>query len=230
MKNYIITGCSRGLGLEMVAQLAKSGCRIYACARNINTDKLIILKQQYPNLITLIPFDIRDKLTTDLFFEYVEKKSFSIDILINNAGVLLDSEIPVSTKHCFNAKEMMAVNYFGTINVINFLLPYLEKSPQPLIINISSIMGSFGTMQHGGDWGYRASKTALNMFTKCFAIENPDIPIVALHPGHVQTDMGRINPPLTTEASVRFMMKTWVSLSKKDSGKFINYDGATLAW
>ena len=229
MKNYIITGCSRGLGLEMVAQLTRAGHKIYACARNTKTEKLKKLKKKHPSLITIIPIDIRDKLNTK-FFTHVAEESFKIDILVNNAGIMLDSEIPMSSQHLLNAKEMMEVNYWGTVNIIHFLLPYLKKSSCPLIINISSKMGSLKLMQDGQDWGYRASKSALNMFTKCFAMANPDITTVALHPGHVQTNIGRINPPLTAEESVRFMVNTWSTFSKKESGKFINYDGCELAW
>jgi short-subunit dehydrogenase len=174
--------------------------------------------------------DIRNELNASEFFTYVEEKSFNIDTIINNAGIMTDSEIPITSQHLLNAKEMMEVNYWGTINVIYFLLPYLRKSSNPLIINISSKMGSLELIKNGKDWGYRASKSALNMFTKCFAMENSDITMVALHPGHVQTNMGRINPPLTAAASVNYMIQTWSNFSKKDSGKFMNYDGSSLAW
>ena len=230
MKNYIITGCSRGLGLEMVAQLTRAGHKVHACVCNMKTEKLRILKKKYPSLITIIPVDIRDKLNSDEFFTHVEEESFKIDILVNNAGIMLDSEIPMTFQHLLHAKEMMEVNYWGTVNVIRFLLPYLKKSSHPLIINISSKMGSLKLMKDGQDWGYRASKSALNMFIRCFAMNSPDIPIVALHPGHVQTNIGRVNPPLTAEESVRFMVNTWSTFSKKESGKFINYDGCELAW
>ena len=86
-------------------------------------------------------------------------------------------------------------------------------------------MASIDDNSGGGSYAYRMSKTALNMFMKCFSLEYSRAIHIALHPGWVQTDMGGSGAPLSVAQSVTGMVKVITGLSNEDSGRFINYKG-----
>ena len=91
-------------------------------------------------------------------------------------------------------------------------------------------MASIGDNRGGGSYAYRASKAALNMMNRCYAIERSDVISVAIHPGWVQTDMGGSNAPISPETSVNSMLEVFRKLKPSDNGKFLNYDGTELPW
>ncbi|XP_030313901.1 uncharacterized protein LOC103532601 isoform X2 [Calypte anna] len=145
--------------------------------------------------------------------------------------------------------EVYTTNTIGPLLLGQAFLPLLKKAAQgspgsalscskAAIINISS---SAGSIQELYLWGqphalsYRCSKAALNMLTKCqsLAYREHGVLCVALHPGWVQTDMGGSGshkPPLTVDDSVRGMLKVLSSLSEKDTGTFLDWEGKVVPW
>ncbi|NXC47705.1 GSFK dehydrogenase, partial [Penelope pileata] len=128
-------------------------------------------------------------------------------------------------------------------------LPLLKKAAQgspgsglscskAAIVNVSSTAGSIKELylwEFAQIVSYRCSKAAQNMLTRCQALgyREHGILCVALHPGWVQTDMGNAvgdTPPLTVDASVRGMLKVLSSLSEKDTGTFLDWEGNAVAW
>jgi NAD(P)-dependent dehydrogenase (short-subunit alcohol dehydrogenase family) len=91
-------------------------------------------------------------------------------------------------------------------------------------------MGSLADNASGGYYAYRASKAALNMCVRSFAIDRPELITVAMHPGWVQTDMGGQQAPLTVQESVASLLRVIFQLKPTDTGTFKNYDGSTLPW
>ncbi len=128
--------------------------------------------------------------------------------------------------------DSFATNVVGPIRVTQNLLHAFSSNELGKVVIISSLMGSIADNQSGGCYGYRMSKTAVNMFTKSFSIEfkNKNILCVSLHPGWVQTDMGGTQAPLTADFAVSNMIETIAKLQMKDSGHFFNFDGKELPW
>ncbi|XP_064016723.1 C-signal-like isoform X2 [Pogoniulus pusillus] len=146
-------------------------------------------------------------------------------------------------------RQLYTTNTIGPMLLGQAFLPLLKKAAQEspgagmscsraAIINMSSAGGSIGNTL-GWDLmqvvSYRCSKAALNMLTKCQSLSYQEhgILCVALHPGWVQTDMGSAaghQPPVTVDASVRGMLKVLSSLSEKDTGTFLDWEGKVVPW
>lgn len=226
-KRCVITGAGRGLGLEWTRVLLNEGHFVVATTRTM-TPELEGLVRDFPDRAVAVKVDV---LSSSLKKDLESSAAFKepIDLLINNAGVL-------KTEGRFESLEMdlfeesFKVNSLGPIRVTQALLPKLQQSAAPIVVSITSKMGSIADNSSGGYYSYRMSKAALNMFNKSFSTDFPQITSVVLHPGWVQTRMGGGSAPLSIGDSIRGMMKVVMQLKKSDSGKFFNYDGKELSW
>ncbi|MEL6536914.1 MAG: SDR family oxidoreductase [Bacteroidota bacterium] len=203
-KVALITGANKGLGLETARQLGKQGIHIIAAARN--TERLQgALESLKAEGITAhgVQVDMADPSTFGAAVELVEKEYGHLDILINNAGVMIDSEgwadNTSSTVTPANLRKTFDINFFGLVELTQLLLPLIRKSEAGRIVNLSSILGSLGLHADPESpvagtklLAYNSSKAALNMFTIHLAAELKDTPIQvnSAHPGWVKTDMG----------------------------------------
>nr|XP_056718684.1 C-factor-like [Euleptes europaea] len=254
-QSVLVTGSNRGIGFEIVRQLAGKSNRpewIFATCR----DPVGSRAQELKNLaakhqgVEIIPLDITDPTSIQAAAAKVTEKlqGAGLNLLINNAGIGKPSSLESET-----AEDMSAVykaNVIGPMMVSQAFLPLLRKasqeSPQKgmscrkaAIVNMSSEGGSI-TNVLGWDAGhvinYRCSKAALNMLTRCQALgfAEDEILCIALHPGWVQTDMGNalvgVQAPMAVEPSVQAILNTLGRLSEKDNGTFVNWEGAALPW
>lgn len=180
MKNketILITGASSGIGRATAIKLAKEGYRVFAGVRK-KVDK-ILLEELNPD-ITGVYIDITNPASIEKAFYFVSGKTDKIDVLINNAGIVVASPVELLTKEKFD--EQFAVNTFGPINVAQRFLPLLKNGK---IINISSMAAS-GIFPFVS--AYCASKRALDIFFNSFALENKDnIKVVSVKPVAVRT-------------------------------------------
>jgi NAD(P)-dependent dehydrogenase (short-subunit alcohol dehydrogenase family) len=224
MPTWLVTGASRGIGLELTRQLAARGDRVIAAVRD---------PQRHPDLERLValvlPFEAADDrsieaLTTRLAGE-------RLDILVNNAGIMGEAE----TLEEVTGDELtraFRINAVAPVLVARALLPRLLAGARRLIVNVSSQLGSIAGNAPGFSYSYRASKAALNMLTSCLALDlrGRGVTCVAMHPGWVRTDMGGVNAPLSPEQAVRDMIATIDRLTPADSGRFIDRLGRTIPW
>ncbi|KFQ11189.1 C-factor, partial [Leptosomus discolor] len=170
-----------------------------------------------------------------------------LNLLINNAGMLINSTLDTETLESMT--QTYITNTVAPLLLSQAFLPLLKKSAQgspssalscskAAIINMSSTAGS---IEKASIWNqtllvsYRCSKAALNMLTKCQSLgyREHGVLCAALHPGWVQTDMGSSvghMPPVTVDASVRGMLKVLSSLSEKDTGTFLDWEGKVVPW
>lgn len=180
MKNketILITGASSGIGRATAIKLAKEGYHVFAGVRK-KVDK-ILLEELNPD-ITGVYIDITNPASIEKAFYFVSGKTDKIDVLINNAGIVVASPVELLTKEKFD--EQFAVNTFGPINVAQRFLPLLKNGK---IINISSMAAS-GIFPFIS--AYCASKRALDIFFNSFALENKDnIKVVSIKPAVVRT-------------------------------------------
>ena len=179
MKNAIITGTSSGLGLELVKKFSNEKYNIISLSRSTCSVK--------SSLVQHYNFDItRPKSILELK-KLLESKYKKIDLLINNAGMLINKPFVELTKEEFYS--VYDVNFFGVIELIREILPFFKSKSQ--IINISSIGGINGTSKFKGLSAYSSSKGALNVLTEVLAEEfketGPTINSLCL--GSVQTKM-----------------------------------------
>jgi NAD(P)-dependent dehydrogenase (short-subunit alcohol dehydrogenase family) len=227
-KHWLVTGASRGIGLELTKQLLQMGERVTAVARNLTAaSALQRLKEEFASQLVLIEADV----TSDSDIAHVAKalEAAPIDFLINNAGILREAEVSLGELSLELVNEQFAVNVLAPLRVTQALLPLLKKSSRPVVANISSKMGSIADTSSGA-YGYRMSKAALNMFSKCLAAELPHGISLSLHPGWVKTEMGGARAPVETRDSATGLLRLIRSCQPSQSGKFFDFRGDPIAW
>jgi len=212
-------------------QLLKKGDIVPAGARRPeDSPELMKLKSRYTENLHLFKLDV----TKENMIREIAKKIpvERIDVFINNAGVL-DRDNSFGSLNFEEILRIIDTNTLGPLRMAQALLPYLSRSSQPKIVNVSSIMGSISDTFGGGfSYGYKISKAALNMVTRMLAgdLHGYGIIVVSVHPGWVRTDMGGPGAPVTPEESVRGLLRVIENLKMEDSGSFIEYTGNKLNW
>ena len=179
MKNVIITGTSSGLGFELVKKFIAENYNIISLSRSACSIK--------SNLVDHFNFDITSPKSISELQKLIQSKYKTIDILINNAGMLINKPFVELSKEEFIS--VYDVNFFGVIELIREILPFFKSKSQ--IINISSIGGINGTSKFKGLSAYSSSKGALNILTEVLAEEfKENGPVInSLCLGSVQTKM-----------------------------------------
>jgi NAD(P)-dependent dehydrogenase (short-subunit alcohol dehydrogenase family) len=223
-RTYVITGCNRGLGLELARQLSARGERVVATARDIDdAGELRALD------VDVHALDVTDPSSVEGLAGAIDGEP--IDVLINNAGVGVRSK-PFEQVDFDEMQSFFAVNTLGAMRVTRALLPGLRAGEGKKIVNMTSRMGSIADNGSGGAYAYRASKAALNMVTRSLAIDLLDdgFVCVVLHPGWVRTDMGGRGAPTPPEESAGGMIRVIDGLRPQDSGEFFDYKGERVPW
>ncbi|MDV7140572.1 SDR family oxidoreductase [Maribacter sp. TH_r10] len=182
MANIIITGTSRGIGFELVKLFAKEGHKVLALSRNTETlDSLKIVN------IKTIPFDITKKDDLEKVSAYLDEHWETVDVLINNAGRLLNKPFLEIEPQEFEA--VYQVNVFGVANLTKLVVPKMSEKGH--VVTISSMGGVQGSMKFPGLSAYSSSKGAVITLTELWAEEfketGPSFNVLAL--GAVQTEM-----------------------------------------
>lgn len=220
----VITGTSRGIGLEL-AQLALSkGFEVMAVARSPEKSKgLLKLKGDFKDKIEVVTSDLHDPDSVERIVAMVSEWG-AVDILVNNAGIMRQGVRREDFMDSF------LVNSVVPFELTTALLPFLRKSKQPRAAHVTSLMGSVGDNGSGGYYAYRSSKAALNMINKSLSKDHPWLSSVVLHPGWVKTDMGGAQAPTSTRESAEGMWKVIEGLSPAQSGGFFDFNGKELPW
>jgi NAD(P)-dependent dehydrogenase (short-subunit alcohol dehydrogenase family) len=226
----LVTGASRGLGLEFVKQYAEEGCAVYACCRDPATSKALHrISDEASGKVSMHALDVSDAKSVAAL-----AKGFGdepIDLLINNAGIYGPKEQAANDMDFAGWAETFAINSMAPLRVAQAFHRNLKKGAAKKLITITSGMGS--TTQHSGDYfAYRASKAAVNnvMHGLSIAWKNDGITVTLIHPGWVKTDMGGKNATLEPHESIAGMRRVIAKLTTGDSGKFLDYTGRELPW
>ena len=167
----------------------------------------------------LVQYDAFDEDAPQKVYDYILEKYKKLDILINNAGVLLTGNLFVTNSSTISDKDLkdtFQTNFFSVISLTQKLLPLIKKSNAGRIVNVSTILSSL-TLHSAKDSpitpakeiAYNASKTALNAFTIHLAIELKDtnIKVNSGHPGWVKTELGGPNAPIEVEESYKTSLR-----------------------
>ncbi len=220
MKHVVVTGANRGIGLELARHYRRQEWRVTGVCRQ-SSDELNDNADQVVENIDITSKKGLNSLVTAL-------QGQSIDLLINNAGVLHDDVL--GSIDLESLRLQMEVNAFAPLLICEALLPNLK--PGSKIANITSRMGSIGDNDSGGRYGYRASKAAFNAFGKSLAIDLKErgIAVAQLHPGFVKTRMVNFGGILTTEESVAGLTARIQALNLDNTGTFWHCNGEELPW
>jgi len=222
----VVTGAGRGLGREICRQLREQGCEVVLTARDVaqgeNTARELGVRFHRLDVLEA-------QQATDLA-EWLDQTYGRLDILMNNAGVLLDRKAKLSTMKLEVLEQSLATNTLAPIQLTRFLLPLLLKSRHPRVVNISSRLAQVGAMGPGTP-AYRISKLALNAATAILAAELADTPVKvnAASPGWVATHMGGDDAPSTVAQGAR--TPVWLAMLPDDgpTGRFFE-DMQKLEW
>lgn len=232
MKRIFITGANRGIGLAVVARwLASDVLILAACRHPDHADDLQALRARHPDKLRLVPLDVRDDAAIHTAVTLVREITPSLDVLINNAAINPIGQ-DLGRLERRQLQDILDVNAIAPILIAQAFLPLLRIGHRPKLIQITSEMASLTYRDYGGDYGYCASKAALNMMMRGLAadLRQAGIINIALDPGWVQTDMGGPNATLTPQQSAEGIIRVIEGLSPHDNGKFLAWDGSEHPW
>ncbi len=221
---YLVTGANRGIGLELVRQLVAAGHDVIATARDPGSaEELASLG------VRIEPLDTSDAASVAAFAGALEGEA--IDVLINNAGIGTIEGSGLAETDLEQLLGLFNVNSIGPMRVTQALLPNLRAGSGRTVVQMSSILGCIADAG-AGMFGYRASKSALNMLNRTLSaeLEGEGFTCVAMHPGWVQTDMGGAAATLSPAESVAGMVEVIAGLDTSHNGGFLDYQGETLPW
>ncbi|GAA5905241.1 hypothetical protein JCM6882_003724 [Rhodosporidiobolus microsporus] len=238
---YLVTGANRGIGLGLVKSLSqRSDALIYATARDPKkADALNALAAERGN-IQVVPLEVTSEASTEAAAKAIEEKSGKVDVIIANAGIseegaygpLLDQPLDAYRRH-------FEVNALGPVILVKAFVPLLNKSENPKFLLVSTGAASFGLAWPAPITPYTVSKAAVNFFALKVHQEVPNLTILALSPGLVQTDMGLFGAnflgvkdmSITVETSVDGIVKLAdVSTRETHGGKFWDHTGEPIPW
>ena len=227
----LITGASRGIGLEMVKQAVRKQWRVFACARDPHSpQKLFEVARMSGGLVSVHLLDVADQAQVQALA--YDLKNEPLDILINNAGTYGPDEHNFGDTNIQGWLDTFRINTIAPLKIAETLHSNLSRGHRKLIVNLSSKMGSIDDNGSGGSYIYRSSKCALNMVMKSMAIDlaPQGFTCVNLHPGWVKTDMGGPHAEITTAQSVKSMFDILEGVTHADNGKFYDIDGSLIPW
>ena len=219
----LVTGSSRGIGLELCKQLNERGDRVIATCRQ-STDALAALDVE-----VLENVDVSDPKSLTLLSARLKERK--IDWLINNAGVLQSFSLDDLDMNCIaNFKKMFDVNSLGPLLATKLLLKHLGSGSKVGLI--TSRMGSIADNDSGGSYGYRMSKAAANAAGKSLAIDlkSQGIAVGILHPGYVRTDVTGHIGLMDADESVIGLIERMDNLNLTNTGSFWHTNGDLLSW
>jgi NAD(P)-dependent dehydrogenase (short-subunit alcohol dehydrogenase family) len=195
----LVTGANKGIGFEVVRQLARKGFHVFLGARNEKAGQAAVQKlnkegekEDYGE-ITVLKIDVSKPDSIRSAAEEFSRKSDRLDTLVNNAGILLDDDKDVLTATPEIFETTLRTNTLGALLVSQAFVPFLKKGDAPRIVNVSSGGGQLADGADGWAPAYCISKTALNGVTVQLAAALPKFAVNSVCPGWVRTDMGGSN-------------------------------------
>ena len=225
MRTAVVTGASRGIGSEFVTRLLQDGWKVYAGYRS-EMHRLELIDSK--NLVCH-RLDVTDNESVRGFCENI---TGNVDLLINNAGVPDGRWRNISEIDDEWVLQVLDINSVGPVRMVRELYNKMKHDSLTTVAMISSLMGSIDDCHSGRSYAYRASKTALNMFSVAMKKESleDNISFLILHPGWVKTRMGGEHAPVELTESVDGMLNLIDNHTLEDSGRFVQYDGVDLPW
>ncbi|MFV8781915.1 SDR family oxidoreductase [Microbulbifer sp. SA54] len=225
-----ITGCSRGIGLELTRQFSAAGWDVIATCRNPAAAwALADLANEFGN-IEVHALDVTDyRQMADLARQLDGRP---LDILCSNAGYYGPKGVAFGHVDIEEWRKVLEVNTISPYKLVETFMPNLLAGNNKVVGVLSSKVGSIADNSSGGGYIYRSSKTAVNQVVKSLSVDlaGQGITVLALHPGWARTEMGGPNALIPVEESVAGLKNLLLQATQESSGHFYNYDGSEIPW
>ncbi|MCA6362888.1 MAG: SDR family oxidoreductase [Bacteroidetes bacterium] len=242
-KVALVTGAYKGLGFEWCRQLSALGYRVVLTARDQQkADEAAASLNTASQQVWGRALEVTSEPQLAALAGWVQQTFGRLDLVVNNAGVnpkdYADKSRMAAAFYLdqLSAAEMLDVIHINSIApllVVKHFRKLLAASETPVVINISSWLGSVSQLGFGGHYGYVGSKNLLNVLNKSMAAELRSDAIISVNvnPGWVQTDMGGSKANFTTAQAVKQLIdNVLLKLTPAQSGQFLNYDGSVHPW
>jgi NAD(P)-dependent dehydrogenase (short-subunit alcohol dehydrogenase family) len=230
MKIALVTGANKGIGLEVVRQLAQNGFFVYLGCRSLENGLAAIkkLKDDGIDNVEAVQLNVTDQGSVSAARATIGKKTEVLDVLINNAGI--SGGFPQSALNATidQFKTVYETNVFGVVSVTQAFIDLLKRSPEPRIVNVSSAMGSLSLaadLSNGNKMAvYQSSKSALNMYTINLAYDLRDtlFKVNMVCPGYTKTDFTSHKGTSTVQEAGQRIAKYALIGQDGPTGKFIS--------
>jgi NAD(P)-dependent dehydrogenase (short-subunit alcohol dehydrogenase family) len=229
----LVTGGNRGIGREIARQLSRMGLTVLIGCRDEAKGRAAagqLAREGAPVRPEVLDVSSRDSI--DALMERVRGKYGRLDVLVNNAGIILDRGVSVLEVGESVVRQTLETNFFGPLRLIQAAVPLMRKHRYGRIVNVSSGLGTYQAFEllpelKGQSGAYRLSKSLLNYLTGLAAreVDGRDIKINAVCPGSVRTDMGGPDAPLSAEEGADTAV--WLATIDTDgpNGGFFRYRG-----
>src|SRR5205809_7713227 len=231
----LVTGANKGIGFEVVRDLARKGFHVFLGARNEKAGQAAAeklrtegVKEDYGE-ITVLKIDVSKPDSIRRAAEEFSRKGDRLDTLVNNAGILLDDDKDVLTITPEIFETTLRTNTLGALLVSQAFVPFLKKSDTPRIVNVSSGGGQLADGADGWAPAYCISKTALNGVTVQLAAALPKFAVNSVCPGWVQTDMGGESASRSVEEGADTIVWLASDAPKDLTAKFLR-DRKEIPW
>ncbi|WP_329482531.1 SDR family oxidoreductase [Kribbella sp. NBC_01484] len=231
MTTTLITGGNKGLGFETARRLVALGHTMYLGARDPERGKQAAtdLGAHY------LPLDVTSDGSVAAAARQLESEAGRLDVLINNAGI----PGPRHTARELTADDLRItydVNVFGPVRMLHHFLPLLDRSDNPVVVNVSSGLGSIATAVDPEVWppavpvwvyaaGYGSSKAALNMLTVQYAQQLPELRINTVDPGFTATDFNNHRGVQSVEKGAEIIVRLATIGPNGPTGQYLSLDG-----
>jgi NAD(P)-dependent dehydrogenase (short-subunit alcohol dehydrogenase family) len=225
----LVTGANKGIGFEVVRQLARKRFHVFLGARNAEAGRAAAEKLRADGDVTFIKIDVSKPESIRRAAEEFSRKRDRLDALVNNAGILLDDDKDVLAITLEKFETTMRTNTLGLLLVSHAFVPFLEKSGAPRIVNVSSSGGQLTDGADGWAPAYCISKTALNGVTVQLAAALPKFAVNSVCPGWVRTDMGGANAPRSVGEGASGIVWLAADAPQNQTGKFFR-DRKVIPW
>jgi NAD(P)-dependent dehydrogenase (short-subunit alcohol dehydrogenase family) len=228
--NIVITGASRGIGLELARQYGDAGDRVYAYARSPESaEALNTLSAGSGGGVTVHRMDVGDGSSIETGARVLGDQP--LDVLINNAGVVggkVQSLQQIDFDDWIDAFKVMTI---GPFRVVQAFLQNLKAAEHPKILTVTSQLAA-STWPMGGFYAYASAKAGVNKVMQALALDlkGENIAVAMVHPGWVKTDMGGPNAQITPEESASGIRRVVEGLSPAETGRFYKWNGEGHSW
>lgn len=217
----LVTGATRGIGVEIARGLGAAGVTVLLGARDLDRGERWAQDLAADGVTAeAVQLDVTDDASVGAAAAWIDARFGRLDVLVNNAGIALDTLGPASATDVAVMRRTYETNVFGVVAVTNAMLPLLRRAPSARIVNVSSGLGSLTqTSGPDGAWSaypllaYASSKTAVNALTVQYANElrGTAITVNASDPGYCATDLNGHRGPRTPAqgAAVTVALALW---------------------
>ncbi|HKQ25861.1 MAG TPA: SDR family oxidoreductase [Burkholderiales bacterium] len=228
----VVTGANKGIGYEICRQLARKGLRVLLTSRDAKKGEQARKKLEKEGLDVLHhPLDVTVQSSIAAIARHIESEYGRVDVLVNNAGVLIGSRSGSVLKEKEETfRTTLETNFYGALRICQALVPLMQKNHYGRVVNLSSGLGQLHDMGDGTP-AYRVSKTAVNALTRMVAtaVEGDNILVNSMCPGWVRTDMG--GPQASRSVEQGAETAVWLAMLPRDgpTGGFFR-DKKPIPW